>query len=201
MRRPPCRLLLLVCAVVLLTAASASAQSDWTLLTRLFMTGVSDGSEPAGYKVYSAFGLEVGVRRDLGRSFGLELDLGPQSREVELLDGTDPVPNLGSLEVLPLVLLARWTPDLHGAVRPYLGVGGAFTVFWEKSGALNSTEIPTELGAVVQLGADIALSPRLCANLDLRSQSLTADIADSGVPLATLRIHPTTLAVGLGYRF
>jgi outer membrane protein len=188
-------------AVATAAQDDAPPTGDWTLLTRLFMTGTSEGSDPEGYEVYSAFGLEAGLRRDLGARFALELDVSPQSREVELVDGTEPAPNLGSLEILPLVLLLQWRPMPGGSVRPYVGAGVALSIFWEKSGELNSTDIPADTGVALQLGLDFPLSPRLSGNFDFRWHSLTADIGTAGEPLATLRIHPSSLNLGVGYRF
>jgi outer membrane protein len=165
------------------------------------MTGTSEGSDPEGYEVYSAFGLEAGLRRDLGARFALELDVSPQSRVVERLDGRDPAPNLGSLEILPLVLLLQWRPVPGGSVRPYAGAGVALSIFWERCGDLNSTDIPADPGVALQLGLHFPLSPRLSGNVDLRWHSLTADIESASEPLATLRIHPSSLNLGVGYRF
>jgi opacity protein-like surface antigen len=197
--------MLVTCPLSSAVAASAEDETpstgNWTLLTRLYMTGTSEGSDPEGYEVYSAFGVEAGLRRDLGGRFALELEVSPQSREVELLDGTEPAPNLGSLEVLPLVLLLQWRPGFGGSVRPYAGAGVALSIFWEKSGDLNSTDIPADPGVALQLGLDFPLSPRLSGNVDLRWHSLTADIASAGEQVATLRIHPSSLNLGVGYRF
>ena len=57
----------------------------WTFTTRLLATGSSDESEPAGYKIYSAFTLEASLRRTFSRVVGAELTVRTESREVDSL--------------------------------------------------------------------------------------------------------------------
>ncbi len=178
-----------------------SRDSAWWMLTRMSMTGVSASSDPTGYEAYSTFGLDVAIRRELGRHLLVEFDVAPQSREVEFVGGSEPAPNLGSLEVLPLILLLQWRLGSYGGVQPYLGAGVSLSVFWEKSGDLNATDIPVSAGAALQLGADVPISARVFANLDLRWHGLVADISAQDTPLVELRIHPTTLGAGMGFRF
>jgi outer membrane protein len=173
----------------------------WTFTTRLVATGSSDESDPPGYKVYSAFTLEAALRRSLGRLLAAEATVRTESREVDSLVPGGEARRLGSLELLPVSLLLQFRVPTHGRVRPYLGAGVNLTVAWEKSGALDSVDMAGSVGPAVQLGADWALSPRALLNLDIRWNTLTADLDTGGSRLASLKVDPLTLGVGVGFRF
>ncbi len=197
------KIVLATVVLCVIAAGPAGAQDDagaWTVATRAYMSGTSAGSTPEGYEVYSAFGLEAALRRDLGGPFSLELVLCPQSREVEFTAGAEPAPNLGSLEILPIMLLARWRAPGDG-LRPYLGAGLALSVFWEKSGDLNSTDIPAAAGPALLAGAEFPLSPRLSGSVELKLHGLTADVTGLEAGPVELRLHPSLLSAGVGYRF
>ena len=179
----------------------ASDAPAWTFTTRLLATGSSDESEPAGYKVYSAITLEASLRRTLSRVLGAELTVRTESREVDSLVPTGEDHRLGSLELLPLNLLLQLRLPTSGRLRPYAGAGVNLTVAWEKSGELDSTDMPASVAPAVQLGADWELSPTALLNLDLRWNGMTADLENGGAPLASLKMDPISLGVGVGFRF
>jgi outer membrane protein len=181
--------------------AAADPGSAWTFRTRAIMTGVSDSSDPAGYKWYSAFGMEADLTRTIGRTLALGWTIGTQSREVDLFDGGGGKENLGAVEVLPVTMVLQYRPALRGRFRPYVGAGLQLTVFWEKSGALDSTDIGPEIGPTVQLGFDYEISPRVVFNAEFRAARLTASLEGGGRPAATIALHPSTLGAGVGFRF
>jgi len=184
-----------------LPADEAAAMGDraWTLRTRAVMSGSSTHSEPAGYKVYSGIGVEAGVARQLSRAFALELAMRTESREVDVDSGTGTDTRLGSLELLPISLMVQYSP-LAGAFRPYVGAGVNLTVCWEKSGALDDTQVSPSVGPAVQAGIDVALSSVLFLNLDVKWNLLRTDVSAQGTNVATLEIDPLTLGLGLGVR-
>jgi outer membrane protein len=182
-------------------AAQDRGPDSWTFTTRLVATGSSDESDPPGYQVYSAFTLEAALRRSLGRLLAAEATVRTESREVDSLVPAGEDRRLGSLELLPVSLLLQFRVPTHGRVRPYLGAGVNLTVAWEKSGALDSVDMAGSVGPAVQLGADWELSSRALLNLDIRWNTLTADLDEGGARLASLKVDPLTLGVGVGFRF
>jgi outer membrane protein len=171
----------------------------WMLRTRAVMSGSSTHSEPAGYKVYSGIGVEAGIARELTRSLAVEFTIRTESREVDVDRGTGADTRLGSLELLPLSLMVDWSP-LAGTFRPYVGAGINLTTCWEKSGALDDTQVSPSVSPAVQAGVDIALSSVLFLNMDARWNLLRTDLSERGTKLATLRIDPLTLGLGIGAR-
>lgn len=204
-RRFPAALALGLCGLLagVPTGAVAAdpASSVWTLRTSAVMAGGSESSDPDGWKVYSPIALEVAVRRRLGRLWDVEFVSSLQAREVERTDGEGAATNLGSIETLPLTVLVRWRPSWGGSVHPYAGVGANLTVYWEKSGALDSDDLTPSFGPAAQLGIDFDLSPAMLLNLDLRANAASTELEEDGRTLATLNIHPATFGVGLGFRF
>jgi len=196
-------LAVLIVGLLLLLPERAAAQSSqsWTFITRLVATGSSDESEPPGYKAYSAFTLEAGVRRSLGPLLMAELTVRTESREVDSLVTVGEDHRLGSIELLPFDLMLQVRPLGRKSVRPYAGAGLNLTVAWEKSGALDSTDMPERVGPAVQAGVDIDISSHALLNLDLSWNTLTAKLENGGVPLTDLRIDPLALGIGLGFGF
>ena len=201
-----CTVLLLVGLTLLLqqtAAAQGSGMStqDWTFITRLVATGSSDESEPPGYKVYSAFTLEAGIRRKMGTLLTAELTVRTESREVDSLVTVGEDSRLGSIELLPVNLILQVRPFGQKSIRPYAGAGLNLTVAWEKSGVLDSIDMPGHIGPAIQAGVDMEISPNVLMNLDLRWNTLTAKLENGNIPLADLRIDPLALGIGVGFGF
>jgi hypothetical protein len=56
---------------------------EWTFRTRAIMTGVSDSSEPAGYRVYSGIAAEAELTGVLNRHLEVVCTAGTHSREID----------------------------------------------------------------------------------------------------------------------
>jgi outer membrane protein len=180
-------------------AQTADHPSVWTFRTRAVLTGSSESSDPPGYVALSAFGLQVGVRRTLNTWLSSELTAAVESREVDFTDNTGNESSLGSLESVPLVLLMQAHPRVGGAVHPYLGGGVSVTLLWEKTGAFNSADIAPSIGPALNLGADLALSPSVLLNIDFEWNTWTANVDEAGTRIATLKIHPFSIGMGVGF--
>ena len=90
-------------------------------------------------------------------------------------------------------MLFQVHPWSGGRVRPYAGVGANLTVFYEKSGALDSTDLTPGVGVALQFGTDIVLSRSAVFNLDVRWNQLETDLETSGSRIARLSINPMTI--------
>jgi outer membrane protein len=210
----PGRLIPLLAILGLLSPSAARSSGDWptavralltppqnwSFITRAHLGGTSEGSDPAGYKVYSAVAIEVAACRVLASHLTAEANLSLESREVEFSEG-DSKTNLGSIEALPLTMLIQWRHRSRGTVLPYVGAGINGTYFWERSGRLDSHDLSPTIGPAVQLGADFVLSPSMFLNADFRWNSSETDVEAKGKHYATLRIHPASLGLGVGFRF
>jgi outer membrane protein len=164
------------------------------------MTGASDSSEPEGYKVYSAFAMEMDISRRLTDRLALALPIATESREVELA-GPAGKENLGSIELLPVNLIVQFRPRPGGRFHPYVGAGLSVIPFWEKSGKLDSTDLTLGVGPTFQVGFDYDISRRAAFTAEFRATRLTTDLQAAGATVATLSLHPSTLGAGVRFRF
>lgn len=185
-----------------LVAQSAEAPSPaWLFRTRAFISGGSHESSPAGYKAYSGLGLEVGLDRRLARRFAIAVTVRTESREVDSIPVVGPSRRQGSLEFLPASVLLQWRPATSKRLQPYVGVGAALTVAWEKSGTLDSLGVSPAVGPALQLGADLRLGPSTVLNADIRWNGQRSSIRYQTAELFRLDIDPLTIGLGLGFRF
>lgn len=182
--------------------AQNTGADKWALSTRLLLSGSSDHSEPQGYIVYSGISIEASVRRKLIRSFSLELSVRTESREIDReIEGiSDPVP-LGSVELIPLNLTLQYRLPLTGSFVPFAGVGMNMTFCWEKSGALNSTDLSPGLGLLMQIGTELKLNENLLVQLLAEWNSYSTEINSDDVAIARLDINPVGLGLGISYCF
>lgn len=194
---------IVVCSPLpVLAQPAATPDTGWSARSRLQITGTSDSSEPVGYFVYSGVPIELSLRRDITRRLSIEASASLESREIDTTRaGVSPRLNLGSIQTLPLNVVALVRPWAGARVRPYAGIGANLTVFWEKSGALDSMDLTPGVGLALQAGTDIALSPVAVFNLDVKWNQLDTELKSDGSRVARLAINPLSLGIGFGFRF
>jgi outer membrane protein len=192
-------------AVVLVGMSSAvgwtaEPEHPWVLRTRVLLTGAEATSDPAGVTFYSAVTLEATLTRSLSQRLSAELLFVNASHEVTTeVDGEeDPV---GSVELLPLTATLQYRFRPQSKVQPYLGAGGCLAVFWEKSGAWDSLDLPATLAPAAQLGVDVDLSPQMLFNLDATWLWIETDLKDGSLKTADLSLDMLLLSAGVGFRF
>jgi hypothetical protein len=182
--------------------AQNGGTDKWALSTRLILSGSSDHSEPQGYIVYSGMSIEASVRRKLIRSFSLELSVRTESREIDReLEGISEPVALGSVELLPLNLILQYRLPLKGNFIPFAGAGMNITFCWEKSGALNSTDLSSGLGPFLQIGTEMKLKDNLLIHMVAGWNSYSTEITSENVTIARLYIDPLAIGVGLTHSF
>lgn len=119
---------------------------------------------------------------------------------------------LASTWVLPPTLTLQYHFAPEGKVRPYVGAGVNYTIFYstEASPALEtaigatSVEMDDSFGYALQAGVDIDLNDRLFLNLDVKYIDIdtTARLNTGGaINTARVSIDPIVAGVGIGVRF
>lgn len=120
---------------------------------------------------------------------------------------------LASTWVLPPTLTAQYhfLPDAR--VRPYVGAGINYTLFYNEDasnsleGAVGKTKVhmSDSFGWAAQAGIDIDLNDRLFLNLDVKYIDIdtTARLSTTAAGVQKVRVHldPIVVGVGLGMRF
>lgn len=130
---------------------------------------------------------------------GIELILATSRHTV-----TSNLGELGSVGVLPPTLLVQYHFNPHGKIRPYVGAGLNYTLFYNED--LHAAGQPVEIGnhsfgGALQAGVDLQVARNLFVNLDLKQLWMRTSATLAGQPLGTLRINPLVVGVGLGMKF
>jgi outer membrane protein len=193
-------------ATLAATAHTASAQeSPWLVRARAVHLSPADKSEPLGgvgnadrLSVESRVIPEFDISYFLSPNLALELVLTyPQKHEV-MLDGAV----IGSFKHLPPTLLAQYRFDQMGAFTPYLGAGVNYTRISSVhllDGA--ATLEKNSFGLALQAGLDYSLSKNWSLNLDVKRVNIRSDVSVAGARVSRVKVDPTLVALGVGYRF
>ncbi|WP_413777282.1 OmpW/AlkL family protein [Sphingomonas sp. S2-65] len=125
---------------------------------------------------------------------------------------TGSIGKLASTWVLPPTLTAQYHFNPQGAVRPYVGAGINYTVFWDEkaSGGLEAAvgktrvHMDDSVGWAGQIGVDLDLTPRLFLNLDVKyidiDTAARLRTTAAGTQSVMLHLDPLVFGVGLGLR-
>lgn len=111
--------------------------------------------------------------------------------------------NLGSVWVLPPTLTLQYHFMPHGQVRPYVGAGVNYTMFYgEDEPAGINMEYDNSFGAALQAGADFPINENWVFNVDVKKIWITTDVnVNGGAVTGDVDINPWVVGVGFGFRF
>lgn len=133
----------------------------------------------------------------------------PQKHKVRVTQSAVGAFDAGTLKELPptLTLQYHFMPDAQ--FRPYVGAGINYTRFSSVNlapldavtGGTNSVK-NTSIGGSVQVGLDIKVGTNSYINVDLKKVYLRTDLNNSAAgKLSHLKLDPTLLGIGYGFRF
>lgn len=125
---------------------------------------------------------------------------------------TGSIGKLASTWVLPPTLTAQYHFNPKGHVRPYVGAGVNYTIFWNEKAssgleaAVGETRVHMKdsFGWAAQAGIDIDVSPRVFVNADIKyididtTARLTTTAA--GTQRVKLNLDPLVFGIGIGIR-
>ena len=157
---------------------------------------------------------EIDVTYFVSPNVSFELIAATAKHDVEGVTGvTGGIGELASTWVLPPTLTAQYHFNPAGTVRPYLGAGVNYTLFYSEKAssgleaAVGSTDVDLDdsFGLAVQAGVDVAVSDRLLLNLDAKWIDIdtTATLRTGALGTQTLDvgIDPLVVGIGLGWQF
>lgn len=111
--------------------------------------------------------------------------------------------NVGSFKQTPITLVGQHHfTGLLGGVRPYLGLGLAYTRISGVSttdGVLDFKR--SSLGLAAQIGLDVPLAKGWLLNLDVKKLQIATRVSYEGTDLGKFKLDPVLLSVGVGVRF
>ena len=195
-------------AITLLGAIGTTAHAEdgnWLVRVRAAQLNPADKSTPIG-GVGGADRIGVSDKTipelDISYSFtpnlAVELVLTyPQKHDV-LLDGAV----VGSFKHLPPTLLGQYRFDPVGNFTPYLGAGVNFTRISGVHLLGGTADLENNsVGLALQAGVDYRINNNWSLNLDLKRINIRSDVTIAGATVSKIKVDPTLVAVGVGYRF
>jgi outer membrane protein len=130
---------------------------------------------------------------------GVELILGTSRHQL-----TSSVGGLGGVNVLPPTLLLQYHFNHAGRVRPYVGAGLNYTLFYNNGlhvGAQPVSISNHSFGPALQAGVDVQVTKSFFVNADIKKIWMHTDASLNGQPLGRVSIDPVVVGLGVGMRF
>ena len=110
--------------------------------------------------------------------------------------------SIGTFKHLPPTLTVQWHFDGNADVKPYVGAGINYTQISKVDlSAANATLESHSWGAALQAGVDFPIDKNLSFNIDVKKVYLQTNVYVGGVDQGVLKLNPTLIGAGLGYRF
>ena len=132
-------------------------------------------------------------------NLAVELILGTTPHDVKV---TNPNVDLGSVWLLPPTLTLQYHFAPEGRIRPYIGAGVNYTIFYGKDEPSGTTvDYDNAFGWALQAGVDIPIDEHWSLNADVKQVFLSTDVTVNGAIKADVDINPTLVGIGVGYRF
>ena len=197
---------LIAASLIALASASSFAQTSgdgpWTVFVRA--AHLSPANDSSGLGGNNAIHVEsktipdISVRYSFTKNIAAELLLTvPQKHEVTL-NGTD----IGSFKHLPPTLFAQYHFDPISKFSPYVGLGINYTRISDVKLAGGAAKLDNDSwGGAAQIGVDYKITPNLYLSLDAKKIYIQSDVKIAGAKVATVKVDPTLVAFGVGYRF
>jgi outer membrane protein len=165
-------------------------------------------------KVSNSVMPEIDFTYMLTKHVGAELILATTKHDASGKTGTTgSIGKLASTWVLPptLTLQYHFAPD--GPIRPYVGAGVNYTIFYSEKAssgleaAVGKTDVhmSSSFGYALQAGFDVPLSERTFLNFDVKyiDMDTNSRLATTALGEQRVRVHidPLVVGVGVGMRF
>ncbi|PXW99192.1 outer membrane protein [Sphaerotilus hippei] len=108
---------------------------------------------------------------------------------------------IGTLKHLPPTLTAQYHFTGFGPVKPYLGAGVNYTRFSSVNLPAGFSIEKNSFGLALQAGVDFALTKTVSFNIDVKKVQIRTDLSAGGTNLGTIKVDPTLIGMGFGYKF
>jgi outer membrane protein len=202
---------LVVAAILPCTAWAQGDQSPWMIRARLLSVVPDDDSSTITViggkaEVDDAITADVDFSYFFCDNIAAELTLTVSPHDVEAKNTSAGKIDLGDVKLLPptLTLQYHFLPDEK--IRPYVGAGVNYTIFFDEDHGPTAVGIDYDdaFGFALQAGVDIGLDEHWALNFDVKKVWLETDVSVDalGTTVKTdVDIDPWLFGVGLGYRF
>lgn len=213
----------LVAAAALLSAASPALAKEGDVLVRVRGIVVAPNEESGSVlpafpgervPVNNSFMPEVDVTYMVADHWGLELIAATTKHSASGRTGmTGGIGKLASTWVLPPTLTLQYHPVKDGPVRPYVGAGVNYTLFYsedaskglEAAAGKTRVRMSGSVGWAAQTGVDFDIGRNLFLNLDVKYVDIDTtarlDTTAAGTQRVRINLNPFVFGAGVGMRF
>ena len=201
----------LVVAGVFPSAAGAQAgQSPWLVRAR-FLSVVPDDDSSTITTIGGNAEVDDAISGDLDISYffteniATELTLAVTQHDVEAVNTSAGDADLGDVKLLPPTLTVQYHLLPGGKIRPYVGAGVNYTIFFDEDpGEADDIDYDNAFGLALQAGVDIEIDEHWAINFDVKKIWLETDVSVDalGTTVETeVDIDPWLFGAGIAYRF
>jgi outer membrane protein len=185
-------------ALPLMIPATADAQ-NWMARVRAIGIYPNASSSISGLDVDSAWVPELDFTYFFTKNIATELILATARHEVTL-NGQ----SLGKVSLLPPTLTLQYHFTDLGAWKPYIGGGLNVTWFYNDGLKLGPATLSVDsysIGGALQAGLDYEIAKNWYVNLDYKYLWISTDVKAGSATVTNLKINPSVIGLGVGYRF
>ena len=211
--------LLLAALLSTVCAPALAEQGDWLVRLRGIVVSPTEDSSAvlpafadATVSVDEAFVPELDFTYFLTDNIGAELILATSPHDISGEGSLSALGEIADTMVLPPTLLLQYHFMPESSVRPYIGAGVNWTIFYSEDAkpalvdAVGPTGVSLEdsVGWAVQAGVDFDINERFFLNLDVKYIDIdTTATLTSGTLVNTVDVdlNPIVAGVGVGIRF
>lgn len=156
---------------------------------------------------------ELDISYFFTKNLAVELILGVTPHDVHGKDSLAAFGKIGDAWLLPPTLMAQYHFELGRGIKPYVGVGVNYTVFFDQGGATNYSDFKLDdnWGFALQAGVDVPLGGNWFFNVDVKRiwlDTTATAYTSASHPLgggnrvtADVTVDPWLIGVGIGYKF
>ena len=195
------KLILTTAVCALLSGAAFAEQSPWMVRARAVGLDMSNkDSTGLGLNVNNKTIPEIDISYFINKNVAVELILTvPQKQTVNSTAlGTD----IGTFKHLPPVITLQYHFDNFADFKPYVGAGLNYTQITQVNLLDGGANINSHSwGGALQVGIDFPIDKNLSFNIDFKKLNLKTDVFVGGANKGLLKLDPTLIGVGLGYRY
>jgi outer membrane protein len=159
----------------------------------------------ADVSVDNAYVPELDITYFFNNNIAVELIAAVTPHEVKGSAGDLAGVDVGDVWLLPPTLTLQYHFDIGHGIKPYVGAGVNYTVFFNedaKGDVVSDFDLENSFGWALQAGVDIHLRDNWFFNVDVKKLWLETDAEVNGGAIAgDVEINPWIVGVGLGYRF
>ena len=190
-----------VAALTLLSGAAFAEQSPWMVRARgVGLDMANKDSTALGLSVNNKTIPEIDISYFINKNVAVELILTvPQKQTV---NSSALATDIGTFKHLPPVITLQYHFDNFADFKPYVGAGLNYTQITQVNLLDGGANINSHSwGAALQAGVDFPIDKNLSFNIDIKKLNLKTDVFVGGDNKGVLKLNPTLIGVGLGYRY